>query len=214
MKKFLSFFILIMIACVVFASCSVNTPKHKTSVTSSDVALLTLFTFDGKKESKFGLFNLGHSFLSVENISSETITIGKVEVAPNETISIGTWSSKAHFGVWYNVESNYIKDYNKYDGRISITAGISSQDTEKMNKFILAHDYWSPTNNCSNFALNLWNTVAEEDEELVRPFIYSPSKIAKALKNFEGYETNREIKTSDKFFYMDENTPKYFELEV
>lgn len=214
MKKFLSFFILIMIACVVFASCSVNTPKHKTSVTSSDVALLTLFTFDGKKESKFGLFNLGHSFLSVENISSETITIGKVEVAPNETISIGTWSIKAHFGVWYNVESNYIKDYNKYDGRISITAGISSEDTEKMNNFILAHDYWSPINNCSNFALNLWNTVAEEDEELVRPFIYSPSKIAKALKNFEGYETNREIKTSDKFFYMDENTPKYFELEV
>ena len=214
MKKFLSFFILIMIACFVFASCSVNIPKHKTSVTSSDVALLTLFTFDGKKESKFGLFNLGHSFLSVENISSETITIGKVEVAPNETISIGTWSIKAHFGVWYNVESNYIKDYNKYDGRISITAGISSEDTEKMNKFILAHDYWSPTNNCSNFALNLWNTVAEEDEELVRPFIYSPSKIAKALKNFEGYETNREIKTSDKFFYIDENTPKYFELEV
>ena len=214
MKKFLSFFILIMIACFVFASCSVNTTKHKTSVTSSDVALLTLFTFDGKKESKFGLFNLGHSFLSVENISSETITIGKVEVAPNETISIGTWSIKAHFGVWYNVESNYIKDYNKYDGRISITAGISSEDTEKMNNFILAHDYWSPINNCSNFALNLWNTVAEEDEELVRPFIYSPSKIAKALKNFEGYETNREIKTSDKFFFMDENTPKYFELEV
>lgn len=214
MKKYLSCFILIMLSCFIFASCNVDTPKHKTSVASTDVALLSIFTFDGKKESKYGLFNLGHSFLSVENTSLDTITVGKVELAPNETITIGTWSIKAHFGVWYNVESNYIKDCNKYDGRISITAGISTEDLKKMNNFILSHDYWSPTNNCSNFALNLWNTVAEKDEELIRPFIYSPSKIAKALKNFDGYETNREIITSEKFFFFDENTPKYFELEV
>lgn len=213
-KKILICLMFLIVATLSLSACTTNTAKQKTTILDTDLALLTIFTFDGNGEGELGLPNLGHSFLGVENISDETLTIGKTQLSPGESVTIGTWSIQEHFGVWYNVESVYIKTINKYDGRISITAGIDSASIEKMNTFILSHDYWTPTNNCSNFALNLWNTIAEENEELIKPFIYSPSKIAKALKNFEGYEVNKQIETINKMYYFDENTPKYFEMQV
>ena len=94
-----------------------------------------------------------------------------------------------------------------------MTCGGSLEDIQKINNFINSHDYWSPLNNCSNFALNLWNTIATKEETLEKPLIYSPAKIAKTLKTFESFEVNRPIETEEKFHYFDGDTPKYFELE-
>lgn len=214
-RKILSLSLALIASILIFSSCNLKDNKdYHTSVDASDVALLSLYTFDGKAESKMGLFNLGHSFLSIENISDEDIKVGKVTLAPDKAVTIGAWSIKAHFGVWYNVESLYIKDYNKYDGRVSITAGINKDDLEVMSQFIDNHDIWTPFRNCSNFALNLWNTVASDTEELVKPVIYSPSKIKKELSKFNSFETNRHISTDDQMFYFDGDTPKYFKLKV
>lgn len=194
--------------------CSCSAEKNReTVIKSDDIALLTIFTFDGKKESTLGLMNLGHSFLSIENISSDVIEVGKKEIQAGETVAIGTWSIQAHFGVWYNVESNYIADYNKYDGRLSITTGISLDDIDKISAFIDTHDYWNPLHNCSYFALNLWNEVVEPSEQLNKLFIYSPSGIASQLRNFVSVEENRELITEQKFHYYDHSTPVYYELE-
>lgn len=215
MKKIIVTIFLLIIMCMPLYACSTQTEIKKTTVSSGDIALLTLFTFDGTGEGKLGLKNLGHSFLGIENTSDSPITIGKSTLNPGDGLTFGTWSIQIHFGVWYNVESEYIKTCNKYDGRISITTGINEEDLEKMNTFINSHDYWTPTNNCSNFALNLWNTIADDNEELLRPFIYSPKYIAKNLKNFESYDTNKIINTSiSQMYFYDENTPKYFSLEV
>ena len=211
MKKIFTLCLLLVLSMITLTACKQE--HHKTLIEASDTALLTLYTFDGSSESTMGLFNLGHAFVSIENISEVTIKIGKNTLEPHEAITIGTWSIKAHFGVSYNVESNYINNHNKYDGRISVTCGINSNDIATISKFIDNNDYWSPLHNCSQFALNLWNSVASTDEELVTPVIYSPGKIAKSLKNFEVYETNRQIETGDKMYYFDGDTPKYFELE-
>ena len=120
---------------------------------------------------------------------------------------------KVIYGVWYNVESNYIADYNKYDGRLSITTGISREDISTISQFISTHDYWNPLQNCSYFALNLWNEVAEESEKLDKLFIYSPSGIAKQLRCFENMEENKELLTEKRFHYFEDTTPVYFELE-
>ena len=198
---------------IFIAGCDKSENNRETIIKDTDTALLTIFTFDGKKESSFGLMNLGHSFLSLENISSESFKIGNVELSPGETIAIGTWSIKAHFGVWYNVESNYIADYNKYDGRLSITTGVSSEDIDTMSEFIFSHDYWNPLQNCSYFALNLWNEVVEDSEKLSTMFIYSPSGIASQLREFKGIEENKELITAKKFSYFDGDTPVFYELE-
>ena len=211
--KSLILLIFSVISLLIFCSCAGTKNDRETIIRDTDTALLTIFTFDGKKESSLGLMNLGHSFLSLENISSETIKIGNVSLPAGETIAIGTWSIKAHFGVWYNVESNYIADYNKYDGRLSITTGVDNDDIETMSEFIFDHDYWNPLQNCSYFALNLWNEVVEDSEKLDGMLIYSPSGIASQLREFKSVEENRELVTAKKFSYFEGDTPVYYELE-
>lgn len=208
-----SLIIIVLSVMFIFCGCSSTPVVRKTTIKDTDIAYISLFTFDGKSESTMGLMNLGHSFLSLENVSSEPIKIANVSIDPGKTIAIGTWSIKAHFGVWYNVESNYIKDYNKYDGRLSITTGIGSEDIEKVSDFILSHDYWNPLQNCSYFALNLWNEIAEDGEKLDSMAIFSPSAIANQIKTFESYDVNKEIITDSKFHYFDNDTPVYYELE-
>ena len=213
-KYFTNFYLIIFAIIAVLLLCGCNEPiKQKTIVKETDVALLSLFTFDGKKESTLGLMNLGHSFLSLENISNKSIKLNNVTIDAGETIAIGTWSIQAHFGVWYNVESNYIAEYNKYDGRLSITTGIGIEDIDTISAYINTHDYWTPLANCSCFALNLWNEVADENEKLSKPLIYNPTHIAKCIKNFENYEINREIITDTEFHYFDGKTPVFHYLD-
>lgn len=188
--------------------------EYTTSIdTEHDIAELTLFTFNGDGEGKLGLMNLGHAFLSLKNTSSSTINLLNKTISSDETISFGTWSILQHFGVWYNVESNYIVQHNKYDGRLSITIGIDQEDIDTLCQFISTHDSWNPLQNCSNFALNIWNTVAMDSEKIEKPIIYTPSHIAKEIKKFENYEINKAIPTEDTMGYFDGSTYVSFQLE-
>lgn len=204
MRKLLSLFFMLMfiISTITFFACKEEDREYKTDISATDIAKFSLFTFNGVGESKLGLMNLGHAFLSIENVSDNNITILNKTISPGETISIGTWSILEHFGVWYNVESNYIVQHDKYNGRISITIGISSDDINKLSEYIASHDRWTPIHNCSNFALNLWDTVASDTEYIEKPLIYTPSYIAKEVKKFSNYERNKAIST--------ENTMGYF----
>lgn len=179
--------------------------EYKAVIDDEDKVKLTLFTYDGKGESHFALMNLGHSFLSVENLSDEEITVGKMTVGAGEEIALGTWSVKAHFGLWYNLEGNYSKDYNKYDGRISVSIGLTLDDLAKVNEYIEDNDHWGVYKNCSYFALNLYNLVASDSEYIDTPLIYTPGYIAGIIKKFDTYETNKVIHCEDKFGYFDGN---------
>ena len=195
----------------VFISACSPAPKKNYSATvdDGDVMKLSLFTYDGKGESHFGLMNLGHTFLSFENISSEDIVVGKMTVKAGETIAVGTWSVKSHFGIWYNLEGNYIDFNDKYNGRVSVTIGLSSKDMLKVNAFIETHDYWNPLRNCSYFALNLYNEVAETMESIPTPLIYTPTYIAGHIREFKSFDTNKAIDCANKFGYFDGD--KYIE---
>ncbi|MGN0961346.1 MAG: hypothetical protein ACI4PF_04015 [Christensenellales bacterium] len=207
MKKLFNLILILLIICIsstAFFACNKNDDReYKAEISSSDIAKFTLFTFNGEGEEKLGLMNLGHSFLSIENISENPINILNKTIAPNETISLGTWSILQHFGVWYNVESNYIAQHDKYNGRLSITIGISEEDINTLCDYISSHDRWNPIFNCSNFALNLWNTVASDTEYINPPLIYTPSYIAKQMQKFDNFERNKAIPTDTKMGYFD-----------
>ena len=182
---------------------------YKASINDDDVIKLTLFTYDGKGESHFGLMNLGHTFLSLENLTDEDIAIGKMTLSPQDEIALGTWSVKSHFGVWYNLEGNYSRDYRKYDGRISVSIGVSLDEVKKINEYISENDHWSVFKNCSYFALNLYNLVASDSEYIEPPLIYTPAYIASKIKLFPSYETNKVIHCDNTFGYFDDD--KYIE---
>lgn len=197
MKKFSLFLILICV--FAFFGCSTNkSAKLEATFSTNDVATLSIFSFNGKGESKYGIKNLGHSFLSITNNSTSNITIAGKEIEPNEEIYFGAWSLSVHFGIWYNVESNYIEFYNKYNGRVSVDKGITIEDTETISDFILANDTWTPVNNCSRFAIRCWNSVAKESEKLDLRLVNTPTKLIKNLKKFENFEINKPLN-----FYTD-----------
>lgn len=205
--RIIRYYVLVLML-LILPLCIVGCGKDKdyiANIDADDKVKLTLFTYDGKGESHFGLMNLGHSFLSIENISDEDITVGKMLVGAGEEIALGTWSVKSHFGVWYNLEGNYTKDYRKYDGRISITIGLTLDDLNKVNEYIEDNDHWSVFKNCSYFALNLYNLVASDSEYIATPLIYTPSYIAGFIKKFDTYETNKVIHCKNNFGYYDES---------
>lgn len=201
MKKLFTFLFILLICVMPIMGCG-DSKDYSAEISEDDIALLSIFAFDGKSECKWGLMNLGHAFLSIENVSNDTLEILNYTLDTDKTVCIGTWSIKEHFGVWYNVESNYYSTYNKYDGRVSVTIGLTAEDLDTLCSFIANNDKWNPLNNCSKFALNAWNSVASESERLLKPIIYTPSNIVNQLKQFDSYEINRPMITENKFGYF------------
>lgn len=215
MRKLFGF----LLICILIASsfsliaCNKEDRDYSLKIDDGDIAKLTLFSFNGDGEGRIGLMNLGHAFLSIENISDEPIELLHKNISVGETISIGTWSILEHFGIWYNVESNYIVEHNKYDGRVSITIGIDNEDISTLSNYMSNNDKWNPIYNCSKFALTLWNTVAENSEKINKPIIYTPTYIAKEIKKFDSYETNRAIPTEETIGYFNNSTYISFQIE-
>lgn len=212
MKKI---FATILIVLSLFAfCCSPNAGTTKVAVFEEDsVATLTIFSYNGQGESKFGIKNLGHSFLCLTNTSSNNIVLAGKTVEPNEEIYFGAWSLSVHFGIWFNVESNYIQYYNKYNGRISVDKGINLEELELISDYILENDKWTPLDNCSKFAINLWNTVAKDSEKLTLYAISTPSKLIEELKLFENFKVNKPISVCNKCGYFADLSSETFEFQ-
>lgn len=201
MRKILALIMLVAIT-TILSACN-SSREYIAKIDSGDVAKLTIYTFDGKNESNFGLMNLGHAFLSIENLTDDNIKVHSRELTGRESITIGTWSIRDHFGVWYNVESNYISEYNKYDGRVSVTIGISEDDLIVISEYIAKSDNWNPLNNCTVFAIGLWNKVASESEKIdVSGALYTPSELRSEIEKFDTFEINRPIETDKEFGYF------------
>lgn len=215
MKKIISLIFILIFVCsvsVTLFACGEDR-SYKVEFGDNDVARLTLFAFDGSTERKWGLMNLGHSWISIENISDNVLDLNDRKINCGEIVSIGTWSMLDHFGVWYNVESGYISEYNRYDGRVSITIGLSEDELHTVCEFISSHDKWNFLYNCSKFALNLYNSVATESEYIETPLIYTPAYNVKNIKKFDTYEMNKPIPATGKVGYYSNAKFVSFEWE-
>ncbi len=179
-------------------------PQERTAIIEpDDDIIVTIYAYDGAGESYFGLMNLGHSFMSFENVSSEEVKIGNFSLAPNEIVTISTWCVSDHFGIWYNMENNYIKYHDKYNGRYSVSMGIKKDAQETIAKYIQVNDVWRPTKNCTNFSVGLWNKLCDSKEKLSTPLIYTPKKLVSDIKSFPTHEQNKTIAVSDRLGYFD-----------
>lgn len=98
-----------------------------------------------------------HSWLMFENISSSNITVGGLTIAPNKTITVGTWGNQPHLGVYYNLEAYYIMQYNKYSKRWSVSRDVTNTQLALMSRTIKDNDSWSLYDNCSSFATTVFS---------------------------------------------------------
>lgn len=194
-------------------ACSNSDRLYQTNIKEDDIAYITLFSFSGEDEAKYGLMNLGHAFLSIENISDKDIEIYNYIIPSGESISLGSWSLSKHLGVWINIESNYIQLDNKYKGRYSITTGINESDLEILNNTIAKKDKWGLLKNCSYFAYTIWNSIAEDNEKINKPnFLYTPTYLEEEIRKFDNFEVNRPIKSNSNCYYF--NGENYVEFKM
>lgn len=207
--------LIVLFVCLstILSGCNNSSKDYSVNIKETDIAYISLFAYSGKDESNYGLLNLGHSFISIENISSEDIEIYNLTVPAGETITIGTWCIDKNLGVWFNIESNYIINHNKYDGRYSITTGIGVDDISTINNFISGHDKWGIFKNCSYFAVSLWNEIAEDNETIETKPIFTPQFVEKEITKFDTYEINRTINTATSCYYFDGNNLQEFHFE-
>lgn len=56
------------------------------------VANLSIYSYNGISSSS--TYFTGHAFLTIQNLTKDFLTIGKMNVEPYDTISIGTWPKK------------------------------------------------------------------------------------------------------------------------
>lgn len=169
------------------------------------IATLTIFSYDGKSECKYGINAYGHSFLSLENNSDETLDLYGYQLKSGKNVFFSWWAIDKHMGIWFNLESNYILRYNRYETRYSVSTNLDSDDIDSLNTFLQQNDRYSPLDNCSKMTLKCWNSVAEENKKIKVKFITTPNYVVKQIKQFQDSEYVQEIVSAGEIGYMNEH---------
>lgn len=205
--KRLSAIFLALAAALVLAACGTERRTLRAPVTDESAGAITIYAYEPDNEPNYGLMYLGHAFLSVENLSSQAVSVGAITLQPGESCSIGSWGMTHHFGVWYNVESSYIHAAGKYGGRVSVTKGIEKDDFAKIGDYVAANDSWSLLTNCARFAANIFNLTSGDQFGIGG--LVTPTRLAKAIRAFREYEVNRPIENFGKVGYYEEAFIEY-----
>ena len=100
--------------------------------------------------------------------------------------------------MWYNLEAKYVAQ-GAYDGRVSLSMELTSAQLDTINKVIEASDSWSELNNCSSFAVKVWNSVSSV--KLSNGTIGTPTNLRDSIKSKSGYWTNLNFTQDYKVYY-------------
>lgn len=182
---------------------------------SQSVAIITLYSYSGKSETKNLIRSYGHTFISLENISAETLEpMCGVKVASNEAITFSWWATDKHMGIWFNIEPNYIKLFEKYNGRVSLSRRIDREQFEAIRNYLDRNDRYTLMSNCAKNCAAVWNLCAcKSDHISVRGF-QTPKALCNKLRSFGGFDNDRPLpNTADDIFFVSKGKTNYFEME-
>ncbi|MDR0425772.1 MAG: hypothetical protein LBH24_01220 [Clostridiales bacterium] len=179
----LSLLLLAAIFCCPFLSSCGGEPDRTLPKAAAPVAELTVHTFDGSYGAPFMVPNFGHSFLSVKNLSEGDLVVGRFVLPPGGEVSVGSWATSAHTGVWYNLESVYY-DIGKYDSCTTLSAGIDAAGLDALSAHIIADDRWAFFYNCTAFALDGWNAALPEAGRITVGGMVTPNALKAELRRF------------------------------
>ncbi len=167
--------------------------------------IMSITSFNGDTESGPFIKSLGHAWVSIENRSGHHIYVKDNEVKNNEIITFSIWAISGHRGVVYNLESNFILNYDRYVGRQSLSVNIDELQLKKVEDFIDLNDDWNFGMNCSCWSLQLWNEVVSEIYKLkTQTLVYTPKRLQRSLSEFDCVEVDKDFSRSHEiFFYHD-----------
>ena len=191
MKKVL--LIILLAYTILFVSSCSNKKRTINKKEDSDDLLITIYSDNGKSDSKFLIKSFGHSFLALKNLTGSEMYIRDYKIEKDDEITFGAWGIDDHFGIWYDLEAQYQHKAKRYDGVVSVSAYISSDKLGLINEFITNNDTWTFKHNCTYLAITIWNMCVDSNEKFSKRTFNSPSRLHKLIKRFDSYETNREM---------------------
>ncbi len=166
---------------------------------ASTVGTLTIFSSNDGGNSSWN--TSGHAFISFKNTSSSSIKFGGLNVGAGHEITIGTWGNKSnHVGIWYNLESYFVNNQNAYSNRVSLSMDVTQANINTINNLISKNDTWTALNNCSSFAVKIWNAVSSKTLSSGIP--NTPTSLMSSIKSKSGYETGRAIGSTTPIGYV------------
>ena len=143
---------------------------------------------------------VGHSWIVVKNNSPEYVQIGKMNLAPNTAVTLGTWGNTVHSGLYYNLEYNRA---SVFPHRVSFSRNIFANDWN--NSYVLTNDYWLPFENCAFFATNLWNSMFPLHQVNYGTWP-TPASVANSISQFSGYNYCEYVNGTNTVGYYSGNT--------
>lgn len=107
----------------------------------------------------------GHMWVYLENLTDAPITVGYVSVEPGESISVGNLrnSRRDGGGTYYNGEAFMASNLEETSKHTTyLEQNITFDQLEKVSREIKSHNtYLFVGYNCTNFACDIWNSVAK-----------------------------------------------------
>ena len=158
---------------------------------SGAVGIMTIFSTN---EGSFTINDPGHAFVSFMNVSSSSIVIGGLTVQPNHEITLGTWQSQNHDGIFYNLDAYLINNQNVLINRKSISGSVDLSSISSINTTIANNDTWNLFHNCTWFAIEMWNSFSSSS--FSHYLIDSPSGLWNAISSRTGSETGRAVENA------------------
>lgn len=196
MKSKRKFLAVILAICMVLC-CSVTAFAAEPKATT--VGTLTIFSSNDGGNSSWN--TSGHAFISFKNTSSSSITVGGLSVGSGHEITIGTWGNKSnHVGIWYNLESYFVNNQSAYSNRVSLSMSVTQANIDTINTLISNNDTWTALNNCSSFAVKIWNAVSSKTLSAGTP--NTPTSLMTSIKSKSGYQTGRAIGNTTPIGYV------------
>jgi len=154
---------------------------------------LTVFAYDGASDKFPFVPNFGHAFASVKNLSAEPAVFYGYTLESGEEATFGTWVQTAGGGIWFNLEAQYIHNYGRYGGVVSVSRMLPPSGIAAVEDYMRRKGEWLFTYNCSAFVAGLWNAAAGADERMDEYKLSSPARLKRQIERFESRETDRQL---------------------
>ena len=107
----------------------------------------------------------GHTWIYVENLTDEPITVGIYEVPAGQGVSVGVFSFSVNdgWGIYYNLEAYRENRNNNISDCRSITKDMTRTELEKLSNTIKNYpNMWDIfIFNCTYFAFSVWNKSSD-----------------------------------------------------
>lgn len=149
--------------------------------------------------------DFGHTFLTVENLSDHTLTIGRHPVEPQTTVSVGkfrTYDAQRggyYEGLSYNVETQRAEYLHWYAVDRSMARRLTAPELDRVNRVLLRLErgYSEVGNNCCTLAAQAWNgTLSPKDPRYVVRY-GTPALVYREMGESGNFQTGNDHLSAD-----------------